>query len=85
MFVKRGRMQGGYIFLFTFLPQGAGESFSPVKANPVPDFSSVFQPVLLHQHTDAKPFAFEGKYPSKDEVVEKLVRQEEEKVAKASR
>ena len=51
------------------------------KAQALPDFSRVFKPQLPHASTDVQPFSFEGRYPTKDEIVTELTKKEEESAA----
>ena len=51
----------------------------------MPKFNKPFQPTLAHtQSTVPQPFSFDNKYTSKDEVIEQLVKKEEEELAKVS-
>lgn len=47
----------------------------------MPEFKKVFKPKLSHRRSDMQPFSFEGRYRSKDEVVEELVLQDEKTAA----
>ena len=44
-----------------------------IKAQPVPDFSTVFKPELAHQSTHSKPFSFDQRDKElKDKKEEKI-------------
>lgn len=39
---------------------------------------------MAHTHTEAQPFSFEHKYPKKDDVINELVKKDENEAAKVS-
>ena len=55
-----------------------------IKPLPMPRFTSVFEPVLTHTHTEMKPFSFVNKYASKDEVIDELMKKDVEMAAKVT-
>ena len=52
----------------------------PIVAQPMPDMSQVFKPVLTHKITMIEPFKFEGKYTDPAVVREQLSQAEDKKL-----